>query len=291
MRVALLGFGLIGGSIAHALRRRGGDWTVAAWSPAGEGPQLALADGVLAVAASSPAEAIDGADIVVLAGPPLACLSQIDDLTGTFAEALGPDALVTDVASTKEAIGRRADTAGLRFVGGHPMAGREVSGYEASAADLFDGRPWVVVPGAHARPGDRERIEALGTACGARPIEMTATGHDAAVAAISHLPLIMSAALVEAVAGRDGDRDRADWPAAARLAAGGWQGMTRLARGDEEMGAGIIATNGPAIANRLRELQRVLDEWLLALERDGGPDAEAVAVRLAAARRRLEDDQ
>jgi prephenate dehydrogenase len=291
MRVALLGFGLIGGSIARALRRDAGQWTLAAWSPSGVGPQRGLDDGVLDMAGSSPADAIDGADLVVLAGPPLACLAEIDELAGPLAEALGPDTVVTDVASTKEAIGRRGDAAGLRFVGGHPMAGREVSGYEAAAGDLFDGRPWVIVPGANARSGDRERVEALATACGARPTEMTAREHDAAVAAISHLPLIVAAALVEAVAGRDGGRDRPDWPAAARLAAGGWQGMTRLARGDEVMGAGIIATNGPAIAGPLRELRSVLDDWLLVLDREGGPDAEAVAARLAAARHRLEADE
>jgi prephenate dehydrogenase len=195
---------------------------------------------------------------------------------------------VTDVASTKDVIGRRADDAGLRFVGGHPMAGSQVTGYETASADLFDGRPWVVVPGSHARAGDRERVEAFATACGARPIAMTAREHDEAVAGVSHQLLIVAAALVEAVAGRAGRGDRPDWPTAARLAASGWQGMTRLARGDEEMGAGIIATNGPAIAGRLRELRRVLDDWLLTLEQDGGPEAEAIAARLTVARRRLE---
>jgi len=288
MRVALLGFGLIGGSIARALRRDAGDWRIAAWSPSGAGPLLARSDKVVDEASPSPADAVRGADLVVLAGPPLACLELIDDLADELAEALGRDAVVTDVASTKEAIGRRADAAGLRFVGGHPMAGRELSGYGAAAAELFDRRPWVVVPGALARPGDRDRVEALAAACGASPIEMSAAEHDAAVAAISHLPLVVAAALVEAVAGSGDGRDRPDWPAAAGLAAGGWEGMTRLARGDEEMGAGIIATNGPAIAGRLRDLRSALDGWLRELERDGGPDAVAVAARLAAARRRLE---
>ncbi len=288
MRVALLGFGLIGGSIARALRRDGGAWTIAAWSPSGAGPRHALSDRMVDEASATPADAVRGADLVVLAGPPLACLAQIDELAGPLAGALGPDALVTDVASTKEAIGRRADTTGLRFVGGHPMAGLEVTGYDASTADLFDGRPWVVVPGTGAQRGDQARVGALALACGAQPIEMTAHEHDAAVAGISHLPLVVAAALVEAVAGVDG-ANRPDWPAAALLAAGGWQGMTRLARGDEEMGAGIIATNGEAIAGRLRELRSVLDGWLDELDRDGGPDAGAVAARLAATRRRLEE--
>lgn len=290
MRVALLGFGLIGGSIARSLRRGAGDWTIAAWSPSGGGPAQARRENVVDEASLTPADAVRGADLIVLAGPPLTCLEQIDALaTGALARVLGPDAVVTDVASTKEAIVGRADAAGLRFVGGHPMAGRELTGYAASEAGLFDDRPWVVVPGAHAQSGDRERVEALATAAGARPIEMAAAEHDAAVAAISHLPLVVAAALVEAVAGGGTGRGRSDWPTAGRLAAGGWEGMTRLARGDAEMGAGIVATNGPAIAGRLRDLRDVLDSWLAELERDGGPDAAAVATRLSAARRRLEE--
>ena len=154
--------------------------------------------------------------------------------------------------------------------------------------DLFDGRPWVIVPGPRAQPGDVERVEALAVACGARPVAMTAAEHDAAVAAISHLPLVVAAALVEAVAGTGDAPDREDWPVAAGLAASGWQGITRLARGDTTMGAGIIATNGPAIAARVRDLRDALDAWLKELERAGGPDAASVAERLAAARRRLE---
>jgi prephenate dehydrogenase len=288
MRVALLGFGLIAGSIAHALRDDSGAWTIAAWSPSGAGPQLAKSEGIIDDASGSPAEAVSGADLVVLAAPPLACLALIDELGGSLAGALAPDAVVTDVASTKEAIGRRADAAGLRFVGGHPMAGREVTGYGAAAEDLFAGRPWVVVQGEHARGEDVERVKSLVGACRARPIEMSATEHDAAVAAISHLPLVVAAALVEAVAGVGAGPDREDWPVAAGLAAGGWQGMTRLARGDESMGAGIITTNGPAIANRVRELRDALDAWLQELDRPGGPDTTAVAARLADARRRLE---
>lgn len=284
----MLGFGLIAGSIARALRDDGGPWTIAAWSPSGGGPQLAKSEAIIDDASRSPAEAIRGAELVVLAAPPLACLALIDELGGSMAGALAVDAVVTDVASTKETIGRRADAAGLRFVGGHPMAGREVGGYGAAAPDLFADRPWVVVPGAHARGDDVRTVEALVAACRARPVQMSATEHDAAVAAISHLPLVVAAALVEAVAGVGAGPDREDWPVAAGLAASGWHGMTRLARGEEEMGAGIIATNGPAIAGRVRDLRDALDAWLRELDRAGGPDPTTVATRLAAARQRLE---
>jgi prephenate dehydrogenase len=126
-------------------------------------------------------------------------------------------------------------------------------------------------------------VIAVATACGAKVVRLGAAEHDAAVAAISHLPLVVAAALVEAIGGAP------DWPAARSLAAGGWASMTRLARGDVEMGAGILATNGPAVADRLRDLRRVLDGWQTELD-TGSPDADRLRDRLAAARRRLEAD-
>lgn len=287
MRVALLGFGLIGGSVARALHvvasadDQLGAPSVVAWSPGGSGARAAVRDGVIDLAAATPEAAIDGADLVVLAGPAPVCLEQLDDLAGPWSAALAPDAVITDVASTKRTIVLRATALGLRFVGGHPMAGHESSGYAASSPDLFVDRPWVVVPGIDETAN--RRVEALARACRARPVRMAATAHDEAVAAISHLPLVVAAALVEAVSA-----DRPDWPAVAELAASGWRDTTRLARGDATMGSGIVATNGPAIAGRLRDLIGVLEAWLTELERPGGPDPALVADRLRAARAALE---
>ena len=289
MRVAFLGFGLIGGSIARALRASGGDWSVAAWTPTRSGPEAAVARGIVDEAPATIDEAIDGAGLIVLAAPPLACLELLAVLGGSLRERLADDAVVTDVASTKSRLLESAAKSGLRYVGGHPMAGRETSGWEASTDDLFAGRPWVVVPVDPSDVAASERVEHLARACGAEPLLMAAEEHDAAVAAVSHLPLVVAAALVEAVAGSADGPDRADWPASAALAASGWQGATRLARGDVEMGAGIVATNAPAIAARLRDLRTVIDAWLAELERPDGPDPAALATRLAAARRRLED--
>ncbi|MFL5749512.1 MAG: prephenate dehydrogenase, partial [Chloroflexota bacterium] len=232
MRVAFLGLGLIGGSVARALAGHPGEWRAAAWTPSGAGPRLAAEEGVIELAASTPAAAVEGAGLVVLAAPPLDCLDLLRLLAGPLRSSLATGAVITDVASTKGAISGLADEIGLRFVGGHPMAGRDTDGFAASDAAMFHGRPWVVVPSR-----DEEavsRVEELVAACGARAVRMTAAEHDRAVAAISHLPLVLSAALVEAVAGTPGSR-RADWPAAAALAAGGWAGMTRLARGDVDM--------------------------------------------------------
>jgi prephenate dehydrogenase len=275
MKLAFLGLGQIGGSIARAASAAGFATRITAWSPSGTGPRAAAADGV--VPAASAGEAIRGADLIVLAAPPLACLELLDELAGPLAAHLAPDAVITDVASTKTAIVERARRHGLRFVGGHPMAGRETTGYPAADPDLVRDRPWVVVPADPADPAADARVADLAVACGARPVTLAAAAHDAAVAAISHVPLVVSAALVEAMAGLP------DWPVARDLAAGGWAGMTRLARGDVAMGAGILATNGPATAEHLRALRDVVDEWLTLL---GGEDVvpDVVRARLEHAR-------
>ena len=287
-RIAFLGLGLIGGSIAKALHAREIRTTLVAWTPEARGPRAALADGVLDAVSASPADAIREADLIVLASPPGGVLWHLSDLAGPLRTAIRSGATITDVASTKALIVENASAYELPFVGGHPMAGRETSGFEAAAADLFLDRPWVVVPAASASAIDVSRVEWLATTVGARPLRMTAADHDRAVAAISHLPLVVAAALVEAVAGAGNDRSGEDWPIARALAATGWADMTRLARGDDAMGAGILATNAAEVAARLRDLRRVLDSWIDDLDQGLAPD-DRVRARLAAARARLEE--
>jgi prephenate dehydrogenase len=280
-RVAFLGFGLIAGSIARALRDADVAVHLSAWTPGGRGPAEGRRLGLLDRAASSPDEAVDGADLLVLAGPPLAVLDEIAELRELLASLAAGGATITDVASTKGRIVEAANQAALPFVGGHPMAGRELTGVEASRADLFVDRPWIVVPGDRAGEQDIARVEGLARAVRARPVRMAAAEHDRAVAAISHLPLVLAATLVEAVA------SGADWPIARTLAATGWADMTRLAKGDPDMGAGILATNAESVSERLRDLRRAIDGWIDAL--DGGePDARVLRDRLAAARKAID---
>lgn len=212
MHIGFLGFGLVGGSIARAVRAdaTGSSWTMSAWSPSGDGPARAVADGTIDRAAESAEAALVDTHLIVLAAPPTACLTALVDLGGRWRTLLPPGAVITDVASTKAALLERADAAGLRYVGGHPMAGLEVTGYGAGRADLFVDRPWVVIPGRLAGPGDVERVAALVEACRARVVHLDAATHDRAVAGISHLPLILAAALVEAVAGAGTGPPRSD---------------------------------------------------------------------------------
>jgi prephenate dehydrogenase len=291
MRVSIVGFGLIGGSIARALRARGirNQWHLTAWSRTSATVWRAVDEGVLDVAAQSLEDACREADLVILTAPPLTCLELIDEIGGPLRHVLPEDATVTDGASAKARIVARADAVRLPFVGGHPMAGRELSGYGAALPDLFVGRPWITVPGSYARLGDGERVRELVEACGALQIQMRADLHDEAVAAISHMPLIVSAALVEAVIGAPGEPDHADWDAVRALAATGWAGMTRLARGEPAMGAGIAATNSGAIIARLRDVQLAIEEWIDELDRKDGPDADALYRRFLDAKGRLEE--
>jgi prephenate dehydrogenase len=289
MRIALLGLGLVGGSIARALRADGAGSMpverIVAWSPTAAGPWGAVEAGVVDSAASSVAEAVTGVDLVILAAPPTECLDLIR-LLGELRDRLGPDTLVTDVASTKARIVSAAVEAHLPFVGGHPMAGSGATGFGAASADLFRGRAWVVVPGATSPADGPERVDALARACGSRPVRLDAATHDRAVAAISHVPLVLAAALVEAVLGTADGPERPDRTVEAALASSGWASMTRLALGSPQMGAGIATTNASEIAAGLREVRASLDAWIDALEADA-VDGARLLERFSAACDRL----
>ena len=221
MRVALLGFGLIGGSIARALHAGGrapggrvGGMDADGVAPAG------AEDAVLTRPPPTPARAIDGADLVVLAAPPLDCLatstSWADRWRVAPARRRGHGR-----REHQGAIVERRRTRACAFVGGHPMAGREATGFEAADATCSAAGRGSSCAGAGRGDADVDRVEALAVACGARPVRMRAAEHDLAVARSATCRSCSSAALVEAVAGprargRTGRR-------AAALAAGGWR--------------------------------------------------------------------
>ena len=280
MRVAIIGLGLIGGSIARALAaREPGRWHATAWSRGGA-PDRALAEGVVQAVAGTPEEALGAADLelVVLAAAPAANLGLLRRLGPLLANGT---ATLTDVTSVQRSIASAAAAVpGLRFVGGHPMAGRERRGYDAATPDLFVDRPWLVLPGPGARDEDIARVEALAMACGARSQRIDPATHDRLVAAISHLPLVVSAALAEAVTASP------DWPAAVELAAGGWRDTTRLARGDPDLGAGIASLNRDEILAALDRFESALAAWRTDLR---AGDAGALAEHFERVRSALEE--
>lgn len=254
MRLAIIGLGLIGGSVARALAARdAGAWHVAAWSRTREGPRAALADGVIDTVAPSAEEAVADADLVLLAASPLANLDLLRRLGPRAAEV---GAVVTDVTSAQARLASAAAALPrLRYVGGHPMAGVEAHGYDAARADLFVDRPWIVLPGPDATEEDVGRVETLATACGGRIVRLAPDVHDHLVAAVSHLPLAVAAALAETVTG-----DPA-WVDARPLAAGGWNDGTRVARGDAALATGIAALNRDELVAWLDRFAAVLASW------------------------------
>lgn len=250
-RVAVLGLGLIGGSVALALARRGLATTITGYDPLAQAREGALSCGAITAQASTAAEAVVHAEIVVVAAPPC----TVAEVLREIGPVVRPDAVITDVASTKREIVAAAERTlphPHRFVGSHPMAGRQQTGISAADPDLFVAAEWCLTPTERTAPDALARVTALVRALGASPRVLRAEAHDRLVAGISHLPLVAAAALVQATSAS------AEWSAAATLAAGGYRDTTRLAAGSPQMGRDILLSNRD-------EVLSTLDSYLLAL--------------------------
>ncbi len=240
--VAIAGTGLIGASIGLGLSRAG--WEVSGWDPDPASLATAQEMGALAVACESFDSLVAAAgELVVLAGPPRAILEQV--------EAIETSALVIDVAGVKVDVFARA--AGKRFVGTHPMAGREIRGPEGATPSLFRGATWVVTTNG-AAVADIEFVEDVLEQLGARPVRMTAGEHDAGVAMISHMPQVLATALVNEAADRTNTLE---------LVAGSFRDLTRVAASDPAIWVDVLELNTPqilAVVEDFRErLGRVAD--------------------------------
>jgi prephenate dehydrogenase len=218
--------------------------------------------GALDEVAESEEHTLTTCDVVFLAGPVAAV---VDGLSRFHT-----DALVTDVAGVKGpvvAAARRLP----RFVGGHPMAGRESSGPGSASAAMFQGATWILTTDG-ASEADLAAMEAVVEGLGAVPVRMSAAEHDAAVAAVSHVPQVLASALVNLVA-RDGS--------ALSVAAGGFRDLTRIALSEPAWWTDILTGNRREVGRLVRSLSRDLMEWA---ERIETPDQEGVAASLEAAR-------
>ncbi|HUP31097.1 MAG TPA: prephenate dehydrogenase/arogenate dehydrogenase family protein [Usitatibacter sp.] len=246
-RIALVGVGLIGGSFALAARRAGLAGTIVGIDRDAAALEHAAGLGVIDTTASSVSEGVRGADLVVVAVPVRAIGSVLHDV----ALSLEPRGVVTDVGSTKGEVMRvaREELRGSfpRFVPAHPIAGREASGVEAALADLFKGARVVLTPAAETDADAVEVVRACWEGIGARVTQLDPQLHDRIFAAVSHLPHLLSFALVSEIASR---------PDAAELlgfAAGGFRDFTRIAASSPEMWRDISLQNRDAL---LAELDR-----------------------------------
>lgn len=257
---AILGTGLIGTSVGLSLR--GSGWVVKGWDPDPSSLRAALdLEGIDSAAADREA-AIGGVDLVVLAGPPGAVIDALPGLTTA--------ALVTDVAGVKLPVVRAAVRL-AHFVGGHPMAGREHAGPRAASAALFRGASWILCSDG-AAAADLAAMSEIVVDLGAIPVVMTAAEHDAAIAAISHLPQVLASALVQ-VAGAD--------PHALDLAAGSFRDLTRVALSEPLWWAELLVANQGPVRRAFASLREILDGWDTALEEGA---VERLSIQLQEAR-------
>ncbi len=251
-RVAILGTGLIGTSIALALRERGkADVEIVGHDKYLDVARKAQQRGALHQVANTAQEAVRGADLVIFAAPLLA----IQKLMEEVAPALGPDAVVTDTGSTKAEVLRWA--AELlphpeNFVGSHPMAGKTDFGPGAAEPTLFDGARWVVVPAVNSTERAVNAVMNLAETVGAKPMFMDAAEHDAYAAAVSHMPMMAAVALFSM------ERASEAWPELSAMAAGGFRDMTRLSGTDPAMAFDIAVTNRENISHWLERLASTL---------------------------------
>jgi prephenate dehydrogenase len=279
-RLAIVGVGLLGGSAARAARARGlADEIVGIGRDPGR-LEPALRDGVLTGATADLAAGVREADLVILAAP----VAVNERLLPEVWAAAAPEAVITDVGSTKAgivAVARRLHAGRPRaFVGAHPMAGSEQSGYAAARADLFQGATVVVTPTETTEPRALKAVVAFWEAVGAgRVLTLDADTHDRLVGAVSHLPHLVACALVAAVEG---------WqPAAFDLAARGFRDTTRVAAGDPELWRDIFLANREAVIGGARAFSRALDELAALIERGEAAALQAALARIRERRERL----
>ncbi len=260
MRIAIIGLGLIGGSIGLALKRANDrQYEITGYARKKQTSETALSLGAIDVAASSCQKAVEHANVVLVATPVLA----LHDIFIEIAPHLPVGCIITDAASTKAEVMRWAEEllpAHVNFIGGHPMAGKEKSGIESADASLFYGCTYCLVHKPQTADFAVRTIVNIAHDCGASVLHIDAERHDLFTAGISHLPFIMSAGLCGVTTRHP------QWKDISQLASTGYRDMTRLAAGNPDMYRDICFTNKANISywldlyiEELRRLQHYID--------------------------------
>jgi prephenate dehydrogenase len=280
MKLALIGVGLIGGSLASALRVARLVESVRGFDIDPSALQEAIRLGIIDGAADSIDDAVRGADLVVIATP----VGVIGPVLRAIEPALGADAILTDVGSTKASVIKAARAVlgpkFTRFVPSHPIAGRELNGVAHAQADLFRGKLLITTPVAETLESAVTRVEELWQNLGARIERLDGEDHDRIFAAVSHLPHLLAFALVAQIAvGPDAERKF-------QHAGAGFRDFTRIAAASPLMWRDVCLANQAAIASELDAFREMLGDLLQAIERGDGAALEAIFERASNARRR-----
>ncbi|MGZ6367187.1 MAG: prephenate dehydrogenase [Ktedonobacteraceae bacterium] len=251
-KLAVLGLGLIGGSLGLALQRAGVAKHISGYDSNRSSTYHAWKMGAITEICDKAENAVEEADMVILATPILA----MRELLERIAPRLKHGVLVTDTASTKVQILNWAISslpAHVMFVGGHPMAGRELSGIKAADAGLFEGCAYCLIPAGHGSTEGLGHLSEIVMKFGAHPLILDADRHDRLVAGISHLPFVLSSVLVQCL------RKKENWGELTSLAAGGFRDMSRLAAGSPTMYRDICITNKEEVLIWIDALASELD--------------------------------
>ena len=277
-KIVIFGVGLIGGSVALALKKAGVATHIAGVGRTEKSLKEALELSVIDSAETDIFKALDGADLLLIAAP----VAQTSRILQSIKPHLNSKTVITDAGSTKgDVLACAREILGAQFnqfVGGHPIAGAEKSGVDAATADLFMGKNVVLTPATETNINAVASVTKLWQACGANVSEMTAETHDNIFAAVSHLPHLLAFALVDDIAAR---------PNAAKLfsfAASGFRDFTRIAGSHPEMWRDISLANKTALLSELSAFQTELNTLKLLLENEDGHGLQALFERASVAR-------
>ena len=253
--VAIIGLGLIGGSIGLALRQgKKPNWRIVGNSRRRETVARALNLGAIERGETNLRDAVEQAELVIIATPVL----TVKRILSRIAPNLRSGCTVTDTGSTKVQVMKWAEELlppTVNFVGGHPMAGRETYGIQAARADLFQRCTYCLTPSEKASPESVDTVVDMTKQLGAIPFFIDAQEHDNLVAGISHLPMLLSAALVSLTA-----RNRS-WSEMSKLASSGYHDLTRLASGNPEVNSHICLSNQEAIVDWIDRFSQELERY------------------------------
>lgn len=258
-RVTIIGLGLIGGSLARALREKTAISDITAVDSDPASLKLALEQGIINRGLAEPDGSVCTSDIIFICTP----VNQAMAYLKMLAPKVGTGTIITDVCSTKSEIMEYAES--LReapcFIGGHPMAGTERSGYKNSFAHLFENAYYIITPSSHASQESVRVLTSVIEGVGAIPLVMTAEEHDLAAGSISHVPHVIAAALVNLVKHADKDSGRMK-----ALAAGGFRDITRIASANPGLWESIVLSNKKQILILLEKFNKILEDFVGHLE-------------------------
>ena len=277
-RVAIIGLGLIGGSLARALRRASLCRSITGYGRRQAALQQAVEQGVIDRYSLDVAEAVDGADVVVLATP----LSTTEDLMRTMNAGLKAGCIVTDVGSAKGVVAAAARNALSErlpfFVPAHPIAGTEQSGVEASFAELFEDHVVIITPLAETDRGAVETVDRMWREVGARVVELDVGHHDEVLAATSHLPHVLVYTLIDCLARMQDKQEIFDY------AAGGFADFTRVASSSPGMWRDICLANRASLLAVLDRFELHMEHARQAIAADDGDKLMEIFSRAKQAR-------